>query len=194
MSNDSDAAVGRLAMMDGALNNLLCDLAVEITGQDTKNLTSGRAAQNLLGHAKQDAALITPDVTDWLKRVVLAAEERNTVMHSVAQDQCVICGNATEFAHKGKPVNRTVSAVTAVSEKFRDLIDEGSGHARGISQVLNERAVAAAVKAAAVTGQVQSPRQVLIGQSFHRCVDCSPGGNPITVVSAPAAAAALPPP
>lgn len=89
-------------MMDGALNDLLRDLVAEITGKATKNLTSGKAAQNLLGHAKRDAALITPAVTDWLKRVVLAAEERNTLMHSVAQDQCVICGERHRVCPQGE--------------------------------------------------------------------------------------------
>ena len=43
-------------------------LVAEITGQDAKDSTTGKAAQTLLAHAKQDRALRTPDVTDWLKR------------------------------------------------------------------------------------------------------------------------------
>ncbi len=65
MAKKSDAAVGRLAVMDGVLNELLRELVTETTGKD---LTTGKAAQALLGHAKRDSALLTPDVTDWLRR------------------------------------------------------------------------------------------------------------------------------
>lgn len=68
MAKKSDAAVGRLAVMDGVLNELLRELVTETTGQDAKDLTTGKAAQALLGHAKRDSALLTPDVTDWLRR------------------------------------------------------------------------------------------------------------------------------
>lgn len=65
MAKKSDAAVGRLAVIDGVLNELLRELVTETTGKD---LTTGKAAQALLGHAKRDSALLTPDVTDWLRR------------------------------------------------------------------------------------------------------------------------------
>ena len=193
MSKKSDAAVGRLAVMDGVLNDLLRELVTETTGQDAKDLTTGKAAQALLGHAKRDSALLTPDVTDWLKRADQAAQQRNKVMHAVAQDQCVLCGDATRFEHKDKPVDRSSSTVAAASAEFRDLIDEGTRHARNISQVLNMRAQADAVQEATETGKPQSPRQVLIGQTFYRCAKCSPGGRAITSVEAPPAAVVLPP-
>jgi hypothetical protein len=194
MSKKSDAAVGRLAVMDGVLNELLRDLVAEITGQDTKGLTTGKAAQVLLAQAKRDPALLTADVTDWLKRVDHAAQERNTVMHAVAQDQCVLCGNATRFEHKGKPVGRSAGTVASVSAEFRDLIDEGVRHAREISQALNERGKATAAQEAAATGKTQSPRKVLIGQTFYRCAACSPGGKAIASVELPPAVGVLPPP
>jgi hypothetical protein len=193
MSKKSDAAVGRLAMMDGTLNDLLRDLVTEITGQDAKDSTTGQAARTLLDHAEQDRALLTSDVTDWLERTGQAAKERNKVLHAVAQDQCVLCGNATRFEHKGKPVDRSAGAVAVVSAEFRDLIDEGVRHARDISQALNERGKAAAVQEAAATGKIQSPKQVLIGQTLFRCTNCSPGGKAIISVAGPPAVAVLPP-
>lgn len=42
MSTESDAAVGRLAVIDGTLNDLLRDLAGEITGQDAAGMTTGK--------------------------------------------------------------------------------------------------------------------------------------------------------
>jgi hypothetical protein len=190
-----DAAVGRLAIMDAALNDLLRDLVVSIRvpGLDIERLTTGQAAQGLLKHAKTDPALLVPDVRDWLKRIDEAAKKRNKVMHAVAKDQCVLCGDATRFEHKGQPVDRSVVGVTAVSAEFRDLIDEGVRHARAISETLNERVRADAVREAAATGQVQTPSQILIGQTMYRCANCSPGGKAILSVGLPAGVWVLPP-
>lgn len=201
MSKKSDAAVGRLAIMDAALNHLLRELAVETgvrdprtqTPIDPERLTTGDAAQKLLGHLRGDSELLTPDVRDWLKRAQNAAPKRNDVIHALAQGQCVLCGNATRFNNRGRPVDRSVEAVNAISEEFQDLVDEGVRHARTISKTLNQRAVAAARRRAATTGQVQSPRQILIGQTFHRCGNCSPGGKGIVVVTGPTVVAVLPP-
>lgn len=188
MSTESDAAVGRLAVMDGTLNDLLRDLVGEITGRDAAGMTTGKAAQILLGHASDNRTLLTLEVSDWLKRVVKAAEKRNEVMHAVARDQCVLCGDANRFEHRGHPVDRSASAVEAVSARFRDLIDEGVRHARGISDALNERVRAAAMRVADATRTIQTPTQVMIGQNLHRCAACSLGGSAISVVSMPAAA------
>lgn len=193
MSKKSDAAVGRLAVMDAALNDLLRELVTEITGSDVTDLTTGKAAQELLKLAKTDPALLGPDVGDWLKRTVLAAQERNKVMHAVARDQCVLCGNASVFEHRGKPVDRSPVAVAVVSTEFRDLIDEGVRHARNISEALNKRARAAAAQEAGSTGESQSPKQIMIGQTLYRCANCSPGGKAIVSVMGPAAAVVLPP-
>ena len=106
MTTESDAAVGRLAVMDGTLNDLLRDLVGEVTCQDAAGMTTGKAAQFLLGQARVDRALITPEARDWLKRVAMAAEKRNEAMHAVARDQCVLCGDATRFEHRGHPVDR----------------------------------------------------------------------------------------
>lgn len=46
---ESDAAVGRLAVMDGVLNDVMRELVNETTGQDAEGLTTGKAAQVLLG-------------------------------------------------------------------------------------------------------------------------------------------------
>jgi hypothetical protein len=166
---------------------------VVTTGADATGLTTGKASQKLLGCLRNDTALLTPDVKDWLKRVIDAAERRNQIMHAVAQDQCVICGDATRFDHKGRTVDRSPAGVTAISAEFKDLIDEGVRHARDISRTLNERAVLTAAQAAAATGTVQAPGQVLIGQTILRCAKCSPGGKPILAISLPTAVAVRPP-
>ena len=195
MPKKSDAAVGRLAIMDAALNDLLRDLvvAIRVPGLLVERLTTGQAAQALLRQARADSALFGPDVKDWLKRVNEAAEKRNKVMHAVAKDQCVICSDATRFEHKGQPVDRSVVGIMAVSTEFRDLIDGGVRHARAISETLNERARADAAQEAAATGQVQAPSRILIGQTSYRCGNCSSGGKAIVSVTLPTAAVVLPP-
>jgi hypothetical protein len=193
MPNKPNAAVGRLAIMDASLNGFLREILAETPGARTGELTTGQAANELQRCAKQDPALLAVDVTDWLKRVVQAAMKRNEIMHAIAQDQCVICGDATQFVHKGNSVDRSKETVSAVAAEFKDLIDEGVRHARDISEILNARAKTAAVADAVATNQSQSVPTILIGQTIHRCANCSPGGKPITAVPLPTATAVVVP-
>jgi hypothetical protein len=55
MSTESDAAIGRLAVMDGTLNDLLRDLAGEITGQDAAGMTTGKPPRPCPGRPKATA-------------------------------------------------------------------------------------------------------------------------------------------
>jgi hypothetical protein len=191
MPNKPNAAVGRLAIMDAFLNGLLREILAETPGTRTGELTTGQAANELQRCAKPDPALLTVDVTDWLKRVVQAAQKRNQIMHAIAQNQCVICGDATQFVHKGNSVDRSKDAVNAVTAEFKDLIDEGVRHALDISETLNARAKAGAVADAVATDQSRSVRTILIGQTIHRCANCSPWGKPITAVPLPTAMAVI---
>jgi hypothetical protein len=192
-SGDPDAAVGRLAVIDASLCDLLRDILSEVTDQDGSQMTTGRAAQALLREAKSDSPALTPDVTDWLRRVVKAAEKRNEAIHAIARDRCVNCGNATRFEHKGRPVDRSVASVGSVTDEMKALINEGAGLADAISRTLNAQAVRSAESRAATTGIIQAPRQVLIGQNLYRCAACSPDGTAKMVVRLPALVAVLPP-
>lgn len=189
MPNKPNAAVGRLAIMDASLNGLLREFLAVAPGAKTGELTTGKAANELLHCAKSDPVLLPTEVTSWLKRVADAAQQRNEIMHAIAQDQCVLCGDATQFAHKGSPIDRSEKAVNEVVAEFKDLIDEGARHARDISDTLNGRAVADAKKEAVATGKSQHPEQILIGQTIHRCTKCSSGGKPVHVVPLPTAVA-----
>src|SRR6266550_425378 len=74
MSKKSDAAVGRLAVMDAALNELLRDLVSE-TGVEVGD--SKKVAEDLLEVAKNHSALFTNEMTGWLEGVVKAAVKRD---------------------------------------------------------------------------------------------------------------------
>jgi hypothetical protein len=110
MPNKPNAAMGRLAVMDVTLNGLLRDFLAATPGAKTGELTTGTASYELLHRAKSGPVLLTTDVTDWLGRV--ADRKRNQIMHAIAQDQCVLCGDATQFTHKGCPVDRSQTLST----------------------------------------------------------------------------------
>lgn len=193
MPEDADAAVGQLAIVDATLCDLLRDLVHETTGQDTRLLTTGKAADKLLALAKRDPSLVTPDDVDWLKRVKRAAEERNQVIHAIARDRCASCGQATQFEHHGVPVDRSPAAVARVASDVKALIDEGVNLACLISERLNAREVVTAKALAASTGSLQTPRQVLIGQNWQLCTACGAGGSGKMTVTLPPLVAVLPP-
>jgi hypothetical protein len=197
---DSDDAIGQLTIADTTLSYLLGDILQEVRdflqeagGRNPGEMTTGKAADCLLTRARREPSLLTPDVTDWLKRAKKAAEKRNAVIHAIARDRCVMCGQATQFEHRGSPVDRSPAAVRLVTSEFTVLIDEGVKLAALISHRLNARAQASAQDLALSTGNAQFPKQVLIGQDWHHCATCSQTGVPATVVSGPAAIVVLPP-
>src|SRR5437660_12531124 len=74
MSKKSDAAVGRLAVMDGALNQLLCEIVIEI---GVKVGNSKKVAEDLLQVVKSHPALFTRETTEWFEGVVRVAGKRD---------------------------------------------------------------------------------------------------------------------
>lgn len=191
--NSADDAVGELTIADATLCHLLCDILQEVSGQNSRELTTGRAADNLLALAKENQALLTSDITDWLKRVKQAAEKRNKVVHAIARDRCFMCGKATRFEHHGSLVDRSPAAVRLVTSEYTALIDNGVKLAALISDRLNAREIARAEALAVSTGDVQTPKQILIGQNWYRCATCSPTGVSEVTVSGPTAVVVRPP-
>jgi hypothetical protein len=189
--DETNAAVGELAIADATLTDLLRDILYEATGQDTSRVTTGQAADKLLSLAKGDPSLLTPEDTGWLKRVKKAAERRNGIIHAVARDRCASCGQATRFEHHDVSVDRSVTAIARLVGDFNSLLSEGINIAYLISQRLNEREVAKAKALASATGSPQTPRQILIGQNWHLCAACGVSGAK-TTVALPAAVAVLP--
>ena len=193
VSNSADDAVGELTIADATLCHLLCDILREVGGRNSLEMTTGRASDRLLALAKEDAALFTSDVTDWLKRVKKAAEKRNKVVHAIARDRCFMCGQATQFEHRGTPVDRSPAGVRLVTSECTALINNGVNIAVLISDRLNAREIARAQALAVSTGDVQTPKQLLIGQNSYLCATCSPTGVPAVTVSGVAAVVVLPP-
>jgi hypothetical protein len=190
---DVNDTVGELAIVDATLCDLLRDILNEAGGQNSGEVTTGQAADRLLAVAKADRLLFTSDVTDWLKRIKRAAEKRNTIIHAIARDRCVTCGQATRFEHKGAAVDRSPAGVGHLVSEFTTLINEGVNVADGVSDRLNERERARAAALAVSTGAVQTPRQVLIGQNWCRCAACSPTGVATVGVRLSPAVAVIPP-
>jgi hypothetical protein len=190
--DETNAAVGELAVADATLTDLLRDLLHEIAGQDPGWVTTGQAADRLLRLAKSDPLLVTSQDADWLRRVKKASERRNSIIHAVASDRCASCGQATQFEHHGAPVDRSLAAIALLVDDFGSLISEGINTAYMISQRINAREVAKAKELVTATGRPQTPRQILIGQNWHLCAACGVGGAK-TTVALPTAVAVLPP-
>ena len=189
----ADDAVGRLTIADATLCDLLRDVRQEVEGQKFGDMTTGQATDRILALAKIDPSLFTSDVTDWLKRIKKAAEKRNNIVHALARDRCVMCGQATQFEHRGKLVDRSPLTVEKVVGEFTKLIGEGVKIAALISSRLNARVFVQAQASAKSKGKVQTPRQVLIGQNWHNCAQCSSTGVATTVIPLPTAVAVRPP-
>jgi hypothetical protein len=191
--NSADDAVGQLTIADTTLCDLLRDILQEAGGKTSGEMTTGRATDDLLALAKTDPSLLTSDVTDWLKRVKKAAEKRNKVVHAIARDRCIMCGQATQFEHRGAPVDRSPAGVGLVTSEFTALINDGVKLAALISERLNVRESAQAQALAVSTGNVQTPKQILIGQNWHHCAACSQTGVATAGVPLPTAVVVLPP-
>lgn len=136
---------------------------------------------------------MTSDVTAWLKRVKKAAEKRNKVVHAIARDRCIMCGQATQFEHRGVPIDRSPAGVGLVTSEFTALINDGVKFAALISERLNVRESAQAQALAVSTGSVQTAKQILIGQNCHHCAACSRTGVATAGVPLPTAIVVLPP-
>lgn len=190
--DETNAAVGELAVADASLSDLLRDTLHEVTCQDPGWVTTGQAADQLQHLAKSDPSLLTPEDVGWLKRVKTAAERRNSIIHAVARDRCASCGQATHFEHRGAPVDRSLAAIALLVSDFGSLISEGIDVAYLISQRLNAREVAKAKALVTATGSPQTPKQILIGQNWHLCAACGASGAK-TTVALPTAVAVLPP-
>jgi hypothetical protein len=193
MHNNADDVVGQLTIADATLCYLLLDILREAEDRNPGEMTTGQVSRKLLDLAKRDPTLLTSDITDWLERVKRATVKRNEVVHAVARDRCVMCGQATQFEHRGSPVDRSPAGVRLVTSEFTTLINEGVKLAALISDRINAREVAKAQDLARSTGNAQSPKQILIGQSWHRCTTCSQTGVAEVVVALPTAVAVLPP-
>ncbi len=137
------------------------------------------------------AGKVLAELADQVLPSLTAANE--PARQAIGRDRCIGCGRSSIFEHKNRQVDRSEQRIRTLVAEIEDLIVEGVKLAVELSDKLNELLLAEAEKCAAVTGEPQSPARARIAGAWHRCAVCSTGGRAETVVSAPAAAMALPP-
>ena len=97
--------IGNLALADAALGALLIQIAEMVEEANypdppkkiSQSLPTGRAARLVEKQVACYADLFPDQFGAWLEQVVTATDMRNKIMHAVAVDTCVECGNATLF-------------------------------------------------------------------------------------------------
>lgn len=190
----SGDSIGDLTVADTMLGMLLQDILSSVPdGEKRLRETTNQAANRLKRCAEQRPDLFPDGFPRWLARIQCAAEERNKIIHAAAVNRCVTCGKAARFTHQGQPVDRSTEAVRSLTARIDALRLEGVELARDVSERINVAHLQAAKAKMRETGQPQSPPQVLIGQSWSQCADCSESGRSQVVIPVPTAVAVLPP-
>ncbi|WP_280303475.1 hypothetical protein [Nocardia abscessus] len=197
-TNGMGGLVGELVLSDASLSALLAEMREAVTRygpvvEPSTKSTTGQLANDLLGVEKRHSAMLPVGLRAWLLRVKSTAEQRNAIVHAIGRDRCISCGRSSIFEHKNRPVDRSEQRIRTLIAEIEDLIDEGVKLAVELSDKLNQLSLAAAQKCAAATGEPQSPVQIRIAGTWHRCTVCSTDQQAETVVCAPAAVMVLPP-
>lgn len=188
--------IGDLVLVEVAIGELIGDMLTELyrLKGDDRPLpdTTGQRAKRLLGALKDGERYPgLPDVDGlraWAIHVVEAAEDRNRIVHALALDRCVRCGDATRFGHNGKPVDRSDAAALQLTNHIRGLLTQGLAVGMGVSGWINAAYLAMAKEFPAEG----NPPQVAVGGILHWCPKCSGNGKSRLVARVPAAIAILP--
>jgi hypothetical protein len=184
--------IGNLALADTALSELVIEMLRMLTYADLftpvedratpdSGLTTKQAAQQAQRVLKNDRRLFPDDanVHEWLDEVLAVSEKRNRIMHAVALNRCVECGNATLFQHprSGTFVDRSDEAVQALIDRLLDLREQGVKVAEQIARHVNRRIFIGAKVLANDTGEAVVPETVMPRQTEHTCGDCNGDGR-----------------
>lgn len=123
--------VGRLTLADAMLGEVVTDICrifaranwPGIVREPGIGLTTGRAVRNLETNLGHEAALATAALTTWIAGIKDVVDRRDRIVHAIALNQCMNCGEATMFRHprSGEAVDRDPQAVAAVEERYGDL-------------------------------------------------------------------------
>jgi hypothetical protein len=178
--------IGHLTLADTALSELLIDMLrmldyghlSSMPKAPDPGLTTRQAAREVLKFQEKYPLLVLPDdVGDWLRQVLVAADERNELTHAVALNRCVECGTATLFQHPrtGKWVDRSDEAVRALTERLLDLRNTGDEIAERIAKLVNGNIILGAMLDD--TGETIVPETVHPHFAKHTCGECNGDGR-----------------
>jgi hypothetical protein len=184
--------IGNLALADTALSELVIDMLgmlryadlftpVEDRKAPDPGLTTKQAARQMQRVIAKDPRLFPKDapVHALLDAVLAVSEERNQIMHAVALNRCVECGNATLFQHprSGRFVDRSEDAVQELTDRLLDLREQGIELANQVAWQVNRRIFIGAMVLANDIGETVVPETVMPRQAEHTCGDCNGDGR-----------------
>lgn len=99
--------VGRLTLADAMLGEVVTDMRrilahanwPGIVQEPGVGMTTGRAARKLETELGHEATLATDALTTWIASVTDVVDRRDRVVHAIALNQCMNCGEGTMFRH-----------------------------------------------------------------------------------------------
>lgn len=201
-SEKTTDVIGQLTLSDAMLGELITDVLRLLANANypaesapvREGRTTSKVAEVLENYLKDERALFGDDVAGWLDRVRAAVNDRDKIVHAIAQDQCISCGSATSFTHPrtSTPVDRSHAAVLSLTARYETLRREGLTIARDVASRLNDRILRIAEEEANATGEIQTPPQYGPQQVTHICAECSGDGQGGMFVGVPTAVAVVP--
>lgn len=180
--------IGRLTLADAMLGEAVNDFRDMIATANwpgtvkplPRGDTTAQAVEKLERDLVLEAAFASPGLVRRMGAVRAATIARNALIHAIAADQCLACGEATRFTHprSGKVVDRSVESVASVKATFDDLRAQAKALGSGLAEAVNHRILRAARVEANRLDDVINPPQVNPLGSDHWCAKC--GG--VTIV------------
>jgi len=144
---NADELVGRLTLADAMLGEVVTDLRRIVAyanwpgpiREPADGLTTSRATRKLEVELGHEAAFATGPLASWVAAVTEVVELRDRVVHAIALNQCMNCGDATMFRHprSGKDVDRSPDAVEAILARYDELRTRGLPLAAELSGAVN---------------------------------------------------------
>ncbi|GLI02921.1 hypothetical protein [Phytohabitans aurantiacus] len=193
--------VGQLTLADSMLGEVVGDVRRILAyanwpgtvREPMAGTTTGKAAERLAKELGHEAALASAALVSWIAQVAEVTEHRNRVVHAIALNQCMNCGEATMFRHprSGDDVDRSPEAVASVVGRYKALRADGLARATELSEAVNQRILIEAKKIANATGEIQNPPQIYPHHVEHLCPRCT-GERGSTVVHLGTAVTVIP--
>jgi hypothetical protein len=202
IESTANELVGRLTLADAMLGEVVTDMRrilahanwPAIAREPGMGLTTGSAARKLETELGHEAALDTDALTTWVADVKDVVRRRDRVVHAIALDQCLNCGDATKFRHprSGEDVDRGPEAEAAIDKSYSDLRAQGLPLATELSKAVNDRILVEANRIANETDEIQNPPQIYPHHVEHLCAACKGGERGQTTVHVGTAIAVIP--
>lgn len=188
--------VGKLTLADAMIGEVVADLRLilahanwpgTIRGYESGQTTQ-RMASKLERELAEEPALASKDLMTWIEDVVSVASDRDRIVHAVALDQCLSCGQASMFRHprSEERVDRSPEAVAAIRARYEDLRGRAIPLATALADAVNDRILRHAKRIANDQDQIQNPPQASPRLAEHVCAACSgkPGRTRVAVGTA----------